>query len=104
MPEKIGSDVLGGEPEPRMSQKKRKELEEKFRAEQAKLRAEERKKLKVIIEEVPMESIPGEIPHEATSEERGGIIDKEQKKKKRTVHVTEHYRTPPGDQSKAEDI
>lgn len=103
MPEKIGSDVLGGS-EPRISPKKRKELEQKFREEQAKKRAEDKKR----IEELLIEGIPGEIPHEATPEERAEIIAKEQKKKKRkTVLVTEHYRSPPsssGEQAQAEDI
>lgn len=108
MPEKIGSDVLGGS-EPRISPKKRKELEQKFREEQAKKRAEDKKRLEeMLIEELPIEGISGEIPHEATPEERAEIIAKEQKKKKRkTVLVTEHYRSPPsssGEQAQAEDI
>lgn len=98
MPEKIGSDVLGSGSEPRMAPKKRKELEQKFREEQAKKRAEDKKRVEeMLIEELPIEGIPGEIPHEATPEERAKIIENEQKKKKRTVHVTEHYRSPPSD-------
>ena len=97
MPEKIGSDVLGGGSEPRMSPKKRKELEQKFREEQAKKRAEDKKRVEeMLIEELPVEGIPGAVPHEATPEERAEIIAKEQeKKKKKSVHVREHYRSPP---------
>jgi hypothetical protein len=102
MPERIGSDVLGSSEPPRMSPKKRKELEEKVKEELAKKKAEERP-----IEELPKEGVPGEVPHEATPEERAEILDKEQKKKRKTVHVREHYRSRPSNSMgklKAEEV
>ena len=90
MPEKIGSDVLGGNEPPRMPQKKRKELEQKLKEELAKKKSEEK-----TIEELPSENIPGEIPHEATPEERAQILAKEQNRKKKNVHIKQHYRSSP---------
>jgi hypothetical protein len=90
--EKIGSDVLGYEP-PRMSPKKRKELEKKLKEELAKKKRKEAEEGE--LEKLPFAGMPGEFPHDATPEERAEIIERELKKKKKKVHVSEHYRSRP---------
>jgi len=92
--EKIGSDVLGYEP-PRMPEKKRRELEQKFKEELKRLeeerqrkleelgiREEEKGKIRLLEEEdkLPKLPIPGELPHE----KKLGETEIEPKKKKKT--------------------
>lgn len=98
--EKIGQDVLDSEPRQTKFDKRKTEL-----LQQAKIKVEEEKKKKKKMEEeelekVPIEGIPGELPHEATPEERAEIFDKtvedlKKKGKLKDVYVKEHYRSKP---------
>lgn len=95
--EKIGEDVLGYEPSSRMSEKKRKELEQKLKEELAK------KKAKEMEEEgkLPKLPTPGEHLGEMSPEEhaeleaRGRLTGQLLEDEEKTVHVDEHFRKKP---------
>jgi len=93
--EKIGEDVLGVAPPSRMSERKRRELESKFKEELKRLeeerkrkleelgiRQDEKQKIRQLEEEgkLPKLPTPGELPHE----KKLGETEIEPKKKKKT--------------------
>lgn len=81
MSDRIGSDILGYSSLPKMSPKKKKELEQKVKEELAKKKQEEDK------EKLPNLPVPNDLP-----EARAGEADYD---KMKDVHVDEHYRGKP---------
>ena len=111
MSEKIGSDVLGKKrlpPKKRLPeemQRRLKEMEEERRRRLAELGIEEGEKAKIrqLEEEgkLPKLPMPNEHPHgkKIGEGETWETIEEERRRKAKgkTVHVSEHYRRPPGE-------
>ena len=101
--ERIGEDVLGGAPS-RIPPKKRKELEQKLKAELARKKAKEEEDEDNV--KLPKLPIPGEIPGELSPLERAEIqqrarltgISLEEAEK---VYVREHLRNRPKKEKKS---
>ena len=112
MSEKIGSDVLGKKrlpPKKRLPEEMQRRLEEmeeerKRRLEELGIKEGEERKIRQLEEEgkLPKLPMPDEHPHgKKTGEgETWETIEEKRRKakeKRKTVHVDEHYRRPPGE-------